>query len=357
MAFAVALLLGGCATHTHDRAEHFSHFIGVDDFSQFSKTLLADGSCLLESQPITTPLDWNELVVSWNAQAPPGSGLEIQARTFVSGHATRYYTMARWSPDNILFKRTSVPGQEDADGTVATDTLILTGFSTNLQVRVRLEGSRGKLPRLTYLGLSLSNTHSKPPSHPANHAAWGIIIPTPERSENGYAGSHGWCSPASISMVMDHWAEVLDRPELNHGVPEVAGLVYDEDYSGFGNWPMNTAYAGSFSGMRAIVTRLDDLSELEDWITADVPVILSARWNLLEKGRTDTGNGHLLVCIGFTPTGDVVCNDPATDTKRHSIRRIYSRKAVKEAWATSQNTVYLVYPTHYTLPYNRYGQW
>jgi hypothetical protein len=53
----------------------------------------------------------------------------------------------------------------------------------------------------------------------------------------------------------------------------------------------------------------------------------------------------------------VVINDPATNLKRESVRRIYRRENVVRAWAESHNTVYLVYPETAVLPENRRGHW
>jgi len=141
-------------------------------------------------------------------------------------------------------------------------------------------------------------------------------------------------------------------------VPKVAAGVYDEDFAGTGNWPFNTAFAGGFPGMRSYVTRFDDLAEVEDWIAAGIPVILSARWDWLQPGRPLDSDGHLIVCIGFTETGDVVINDPATRLEKgESVRRIYRRADVVRSWTKSHNTVYLVYPENEKLPRNLYGHW
>ena len=135
-------------------------------------------------------------------------------------------------------------------------------------------------------------------------------------------------------MVLSRWAEVLYRPEMNQTVPQVAAAVYDQGYAGTGNWPFNTAFAGSFSGMRSYVTRLDDLSEVEDWIAAGIPVILSTRWDWLKPGRLPDVDGHLVVCIGFTENGDVVINDPATRLDRgESVQRVlHGAENVLHAW-------------------------
>ncbi len=150
----------------------------------------------------------------------------------------------------------------------------------------------------------------------------------------------------------------MKRPELDHDVPTTAAGVRDHAaHDATGDWPFNTAFAGSLPGMRAYVTRFSDLSGLEDWIAAGIPVIISARWDLLEDGRPEDTAGHVSVCIGFTDTGDVVVNDPATSVKTPEVRRTYKRANVLRAWATSHNTVYLVYPENSPLPANRLGDW
>jgi hypothetical protein len=124
-----------------------------------------------------------------------------------------------------------------------------------------------------------------------------------------------------------------------------------------GNWPFNTAYAGSLNGMRAYVTRFSDIPELEDWIAAGIPVVISARYDLLQDRRAEDLNGHLTVCRGFTENGDLVINDPWTNLKVESVRHIYKRENVRRAWATSHNTVYLVYPETVKPPRDRFGHW
>jgi len=141
-------------------------------------------------------------------------------------------------------------------------------------------------------------------------------------------------------------------------VPTVAAAVYDNGFGGTGNWSFNTAFAGSFGGLRSYVTRLDDLSEVEDWIVSGIPVILSARWDWLLPGRPYDPAGHLIVCIGFTENGDVVVNDPATRlNKGETVRRIYKREDVARAWTKSHNAVYLVYPEHASIPKDSFGHW
>jgi hypothetical protein len=250
-----------------------------------------------------------------------------------------------------------VRGQRDADGTVKTDTWIVNRNGSDVQLRLTWSGSE-PFPPIKFLGLSFLDNRATPEALPANRAAWGKIITTPERSQDSYPQEEGWCSPTSLSMVLARWSDELHRPELNVDVPEVADRIFDSAFPGTGNWPFNTAFAGGFDGMRAYVARFSDISELEDWIVAGIPVIISAPWELLIPGRHPTGNGHLTVCIGFTENGDVVINDPATNLQKgQHVRHIYKREDVINAWRASRNTVYLIYPETAQLPPDRFGHW
>lgn len=351
-----AIAVTGCKTISPMTRNQFCSFKGLDRFSNFTSSTNANGETVLLSSAIQAGMEWNDLIVSWNADAPTGSFVKVEAQALAPAHPTKFYTMGEWSPDNAAFPRTSVRHQKDADGDVKTDTLELSQFADAVRIRVTLGGANGALPALKFLGLSFSNTRVTPPAHEPDRAAWGKIIPTPEKSQNAYPQEEGWCSPTSLTMVLERWAQVLNRPEMNLDVPQVAAAVYDEGFHGTGNWPFNTAFAGSFEGMRAYVTRFNGISELEQWINAGIPVIISAPWGMLDPRRTSTGNGHLTVCIGFTRDGDVVDNDPGTNPKE-SVRHIYKRRDVLRAWATSYNTVYLVYPLSAKIPKDRFGQW
>jgi hypothetical protein len=353
-----AAILSGCKTVPTSTDTRFSHFVGMDDFSGFTRSQNGRGETVLLSPDIKSGIPWNELIVSWNADAPAGTFLKIEARAVSPEHSTKFYTLGNWSRDNKTFPRSSVRNQKDADGKVDTDTLVLTQLANAAQIRVTLGGTNGARPTLKFLGASFSNTRVAFQPKPPNHAAWGKIIATPERTQHGYPDGKGWCSPTSVSMMLAHWSEILNRPEMNLTVPEVAESVYDGAYGGTGNWVFNTAFAGSFSGMRSYVTRCNDISEVEDWIAAGIPVILSARWDWLRPGRPLDAAGHLIVCIGFTENGDVVINDPAAHLDRgQSVRQIYKREDVVRAWSKSHQAVYLIYPIGANIPENRYGHW
>jgi hypothetical protein len=296
--------------------------------------------------------------MSWNAHAPSNTWLKIEACAQWPDHASKFYVLGLWTRDNLPFPRASVKDQRDLDGDVKVDTLTLSRPAPGCQIRLTCGGTNGTLPTLKFVGLAFCNTNIIPQILEPNRAAWGKIIPTPERSQQSYPGGGGWCSPTSLSMVLARWGAVTGRAEWQLDAPETAAGVFDHGfYHPTGNWSFNTAFAGSLPGMRAYVTRLSDISELEDWIAAGIPVMISARYDLLQDGRKPDYNGHLTVCRGFTDQGDLVINDPWTDPKVESIRHIYKRANIIRAWATSHNTVYLVYPENWPVPVSRLGHW
>jgi hypothetical protein len=234
----------------------------------------------------------------------------------------------------------------------------LNKLARSVQIRLTLGGRNDVLPAIKFLGISFCNTRARPEPLPPNRAAWGKIIPVVERSQQSYPGGNGWCSPTSLSMVLAYWGSISNRSDWNLDAPEVAAGVADHGFKFLtGNWSYNTALAGSLDGMRAYITRFSDISELEDWIAAGIPVIISARYDLLQDGRPDDFSGHLTVCRGFTENGDLIINDPWTDVKIESVRHVYKRENVRRAWATSHNTVYLVYPENIKPPVDRFCHW
>lgn len=355
---SAVLLAAGCKTTPVASPGAYSRFVGLEDFTSFTRGRDTDGNIVLLSPVIPSPINWDQLILSWNADAPTGTALKVEATAIADGARTRFFILGNWSLNSPVFPRSSLRGQQDTDGTVKTDTLVLTRPASAAQIRLTLEGTNGMLPNVRFLGLSFSNFHQPALSGSPNTTAWGCSVAAPEESQYGYEEGRGWCSPTSVAMVLAYWARTLDRPELKITIPNLAAAVYDPAYPGTGNWSFNTALAGSLPGMRSYVSRLDDLAEVEAWIQAGIPVILSARWDLLEPGRPPDPEGHLIVCVGFTADGDVVVNEPATRLDRgERVRRIYRRNDVRRAWGASGNTVYLIYPLGKKIPADRYGQW
>jgi hypothetical protein len=319
-----------------------AQLIGFSNFTDFKK----DASTLT-SKTIEPAINWDELVLSWNLRGTNEATFAV--RLIYPETTSKWYEMGVWS----MAGRHSVNGQDDENAKVDTDTLHAVRAGAKIEVRVAFQN--GSSDNLKFLALALRDSKATSPPLEPNRRAWGKVVNVGARSQLDYPeGAKIWCSPTSSSMLLDYWSQKLNRPEMEMTVPEAARAVYDSVYKGTGNWPCNTALAGHFNGMRAYVSRFTDVSELEDWIEAGIPIATSVSYNRL-KGKGTNGSGHLIVCVGFADNGDIIVNDPGTHLS--NVRRTFSRDLFREAWADSGNTVYIVYPKNAAIPAARFGHW
>lgn len=298
-----------------------------------------------------------ETIASWKGNTPEGTWLEVELRGKVHGEWTKWYSVGVWHENDVPFKRHSIRGQGDDHGSVYVDTFVLKEEASAIQARVTLfTTERNTTPVLRGLGLSLTKGKDSPGLKP--HTGVVKALDVPMRSQMVFPdGGEVWCSPTSTSMVMAYWAEKLNKPEWNQPVPAVVGKVWDYVYNGAGNWPFNTAYAAS-TGLDAKVVRFRSLAEVEKWINADVPVIVSIAYKKGELRGTpiEQSNGHILVIRGFDSDGNVLTNDPAGATDE-DVRITYDRYEFEKVFLNHSNgTAYLIYPEGWKVP-NLNGSW
>jgi hypothetical protein len=297
--------------------------------------------------------DATQLVASWNASTPEGTWLQTEMRaTTASGQDTPWYVLGRWASDDQNIRRTSVPNQTDANGSVDVDT-----FKSAPGVGLRSYQLRATLYRLVgshdsaRLHMLAATTSALPdrftvPTSPAG-GAWGIELPVPRYSQNIHKGEYpeydgggeAWCSPTSTEMVVEYWGKHPSKEQLSwvdpsHADPSVdhaARHTYDYAYAGAGNWPFNTAYAATY-GLHAYVTRLGSLTDVERYIRNRIPVITSQSFQADELDGAHYGSsGHIMVVVGFTPEGDVIANDPASPSN-DAVRHVYNRAQFENIW-------------------------
>ncbi len=306
---------------------------------------------------------FDNAVVSWNAVTPAGTWVELRLKALIGARWTREYVMGVWSSDRGTVRSHSVNGQADGDGKVETDTLILKNRATAFQIRaVLFTTNPANSPALKLAAVStITNAVAGPLE--SDRAAWGTELAVPERSQMIYPdGGEVWCSPTSTSMALAYWSVRQNRPDLNFPVPQAAAATLDWIYDGNGNWPFNTAWVGSQSGLTGYVTRLSSLSQVESWISRGVPVIVSIAYSPGQLAGTPIpqSSGHLLVVRGFDRAGNVITNDPAADPRRgQSVRIVYNRSQFETRWqASSSGAAYIVYPQGWAIPTARQnGMW
>jgi hypothetical protein len=172
-------------------------------------------------------------------------------------------------------------------------------------------------------------------------------------------GGQAWCSPTSLSMILGYYRALppastyawVSTAYADRWVDHVARAVYDYGYHGAGNWSFNTAYAANRT-TDAFVTRLRDLRDAERFIAAGIPLAASITFSSgqLTGAPISSTAGHLVVISGFTASGDVVVNDPASRTDA-GVVHTYDRGQFERAWLRrSSGLVYVVRDAAHPLP-------
>jgi hypothetical protein len=304
---------------------------------------------------VPTSFNFTEAIASWNATTPAGSWIETLISAEVGGRWTKWFNLGVWAADGLTVQRHSVNLQGDADGFVAVDTLVLSGkkiLATAYQIKVRLFSATGAaIPSVHNLSVAISTTPAKPNTlMPGNPNNWGTTLNVPECSQMVYAdGGEVWCSPTSTSMVLAYWENYTGPCELR--VRAAVEGVFDWIYDGHGNWPFNAAYAATHN-LEGYVARFTSMAQVEPWIAAGVPVVISYAWkkSSLDGAPIPSSSGHLAVLVGFDAAGNPIVNDPAA-ANDSDVQRTYNRAQLETVWLESSGgTVYLIYPPNHPVP-------
>jgi Peptidase_C39 like family len=318
------------------------------------------------------------LVPSWNATTPPGTWVEVRVQVGFEDGSVDSFVLGRWASDNPptgAIGRTSVAGQETEYATVDTDTLVARNEHTirtwQLLVTLLRPAGTAATPTVRFVGAMTSRLQTEQRVLTsqlglASKAAVDLAVPTySQEVHRGHypefdGGGEAWCSPASTAMVLSYWgvgpsAEDLAAisPPVDPMVDVAAQHVYDDGSGGCGNWSFNTAYAAGF-GVEGFVTRLRSLQEAELFLAAGIPLVASVSFTDGELTGAGYGtDGHLLVVRGFTTSGDVIVNDPASHLSADDgrVRVVYDREEFENVWVPrSGGIVYVLRPPGWPLP-------
>lgn len=284
------------------------------------------------SSPELAPgIGFDALVPWWNATTPDGTWLRIDVQVRVGDRWSERYPLGIWASGDGDVDRHSFPGTGDDLGEVWTDTVFVDGIAEAARVHLTLYSTGAATPTVSRVGFAVADL-SAGPGPGAAGVAWGIAHDVPARSQMVFPAGEVWCSPTSTSMIAAYWAGVTGDRGLDVTVPEAADGTYDLEFGGNGNWPFNVAYASSL-GLSGEVGWFDSLDDVEPWIAAGVPVVLSAAWDAgdIDGSSIPSTDGHLLVLRGFDDDGNALMNDPAgADDSEVSLT--YDRAQIEAAW-------------------------
>src|SRR5438105_15185525 len=93
----------GCHSVSYNTEDSFSYFTVLKNFSTFTRSQNEKGDTVFLSPVVKSRFQWNQLVVSWNANLPSGAFLKVEASAISHNYHTKFYTIANWSPDNKTF--------------------------------------------------------------------------------------------------------------------------------------------------------------------------------------------------------------------------------------------------------------
>jgi hypothetical protein len=302
---------------------------------------------IIISPVIHTDFIVNNLVTSWNALLPQGTAIKIELQVL-----GKKFFFSKWSP----WYEMGIFGDKQFDtkdkikkgsfGKVEEDELKLRTGTKAFRYRITLLSADSTVsPTLHLFGVCYADLKHRIPvvdtllpdtTHPPD---WVRDLPVPYRSQLVEDKSISWraCHPTSLSMVLEYYGTKLPTAE-------VASCVWDSWSEIFGNWSYNAAFAGSL-GYRSWIIRCSSFDPIKREIAAGHPVILSIafRRGVLSNAPIRSTAGHIIVCRGFTPEGDPICNDPAAKTEEKG-HVVYKIQELERAWLAQKAAAVIVHP-------------
>ncbi|MBT3181426.1 MAG: hypothetical protein HN337_02840 [Deltaproteobacteria bacterium] len=280
-----------------------------------------------------SPMD--SALLSWNLFMPADGYVKFQLRAKrAKGGWTSWFTMGVMNEQKGW---TSVSGQNNNQGRVEVDTLILKRPAENWQYRVITKGSqKAGWPNVVNVALAAKNSQAFSKSDSGKRVR-SLVVPAisqfEEASREGKPELGGRiCSPTSSVMALRY--NGIKIPSLI----DYSMGVFDKDGDMFGNWAFNTA--GLYNGLvrkrpgNTVATYLRWYSSFDDLLTnvaGGQPVIVSIKYGKGElDGAPNPTPGHLLLIRG-ADSKYVYVNDPAMPTDSKVSTR-YKRDQFVKAW-------------------------
>lgn len=312
----------------------------------------------------TKPFEY--LILSWNADTPKGTYIEIEGRVHAGTEGNRkwsnWLSWGYWSasaftgPDGKTMLPGSAPAAkaEDAVAKVDIDELYVRGSAgetaDRFQFRVTLHGAEGSAPKVYLVAGTIRNSLKgqaiakavQPGDPDLAKLDKDLDVPAYSQYLRQTSISGSICSPTSVAMALGYFGVDVSPEEAAWGVNDYEGDM-------FGNWPFNTAYA-SAHGLTAYVEYGTPAEGMDPWyavkreIYNGNPVIVSVRYRRpgvmtssepeVEGVPIDSTSGHLVLIRGFTWKDGreyVIVNDAAA-RKLEEVRRLYPADQFFRAW-------------------------
>jgi uncharacterized protein YvpB len=308
---------------------------------------------------IIETLPFNALILSWNGNTPEGTSIEIEAQVRVEREQDKKWSSwLSWGTWSTSCGSSSAEHSEDELAKVNTDVLRVKGIDNEsasaVRYRITLKTSKPETtPSLNLVAGTMRNSGTiidNPVFNSPEVLTAGKILDVPRFSQmlRDPKIASVICSPTSITMILNYHG-------LNLIPEDTAAKVFDKVYDGYGNWPFNTAFAGS-AGFEAYVAYCSSVLDLTTEIEKGCPLAVSVRYKNSEEIEANLPiihgspikktNGHLIVVCGFIKENDkeyIVVNDPAAESNE-TVRLMYDIEEFDAAWKTSGRVAYIIHP-------------
>ncbi|MCX6915578.1 MAG: C39 family peptidase, partial [Verrucomicrobia bacterium] len=212
-------------------------------------------TAVLISAPLKTAFPFTQALAGANAAMGPNDGLELSLQVKDDRGWSPWFEFGRFSPDG---GNASVKDQSNRFGRMEIDTLILSSACRYLRYRVTLKAAPGscavlRLVSVTYTGADAPYNEALAVKMPPEFQAVRLEVPKISQMEQPVSYAGDICSPTSVAMILQHFGVKTRVIEAASGVRDTAGQIY-------GNWTLNTMYAG-LKGFYAWPARFNSLEE------------------------------------------------------------------------------------------------
>ncbi|WP_395150369.1 hypothetical protein [uncultured Allofournierella sp.] len=274
---------------------------------------------------------FRQLGISWNAQTPPGTVVEAQARVLVDGEWTGWLSFGKWSPH---IARESIQQAQAKPAYIEGDTLhIPAGRATQAQMRIYLYTSDVHITPLVRL---LAASVRPVEWHHQEAQPYGRLLRLPAYSEKNrdphFEGTMS--APIALASMINRWGKDALPEELAWG-------MYDHGAGNCFNHAFLVALASSYGyqGYRAYLTPEEIWKQVKLGNSVAVRVrYASSPEQAAEKGLPylpgsfETAVDQCMSIRGFELENDkvyVLVNDSLAPTDRQAEHRYLAQ----EFWA------------------------
>ncbi|MCD6162051.1 MAG: C39 family peptidase [candidate division Zixibacteria bacterium] len=299
----------------------------------------------LESPPVKTNFDFNEILLSWNCDITFSSGLYFIISVSDDSITWHDFAYQKWGKDvSSACKYSNASENIEGIGKLDTDIIRLNAPMKYYRFSLTCIGSNNDLLLLDRISVCYSNTkanlrqftHSRHPSDDIKAIALSVPFVSQHSLPDSISGKA--CSQASIAMVLNYHSR-------GYSPLEVSELAYDSYNDIYGNWLYNIQAAYLLGLKNSWIGRHNSFNEIAAEIYSGKPVAISISFEngQLHNAPYTRTDGHIIVVRGFDGKGSVLVNDPYGRTVSDGISA-YDIDELTAVWIGHGGVAYHLWP-------------